>query len=187
MYYLKTIMRMKTYLENKKRSLEFMGYSDETVSKILTQLEYLLKTEDSLVKEDALIWGHRIYPIMTDSLKIGLGKPSGDKFWIEGFRIYHESFVHTAPTNIYLPATDLHEISEITTYHHCMHQNLLTPTIYEVLCQIPKDLRHDVCAFELYAQSPEEVYSYPLDRHILKCVLYSGKLPKEIVDSPVFW
>lgn len=180
-------MCMENYLENKKRSLKFIGYSDEEIAKIISQFRHILTTEDCLAKDKAMFFARRIYPVMTDTLKIEVGKPKGNKFWIEGCRVYHESFVHTAPTNIYLPATDLHEIAEITTYHRCCHQKLLTPTIYEVLCQIPKELRHDVCAFELYAQSPEEVYSYPLDRHILKCVLYSGKLPLELINYEVYW
>ena len=178
---------MENYLENKRRGLKFLGYSEEDVAKIISQFRHVLTTEDCLAKDKAMFFARRIYPVMADTLKIEVGKPQGDKFWIDGCRVYHESFVHTAPTNIYLPATNLHEIAEITTYHRCSHQKLLSPTIYEVLCQIPKEQLQEVSAFELYVQSPEEVYSYPLDRHILKCVLYAGKLPPELVNSEVYW
>ena len=180
-------MHMENYLENKRRGLKFLGYSEEDVAKIISQFRHVLTTEDCLAKDKAMFFARRIYPVMADTLKIEVGKPQGDKFWIDGCRVYHESFVHTAPTNIYLPATNLHEIAEITTYHRCSHQKLLSPTIYEVLCQIPKEQLQEVSAFELYVQSPEEVYSYPLDRHILKCVLYAGKLPPELVNSEVYW
>ena len=178
---------MKNYLENKKRSLKFIGYSDEDVSKIVSQLEHILKTEDSLSKDEAMIFANRIYPVMTNTLKIGVGKPSGNRFWIDSALVYHESFIYTHPLDNFLPAVDLMEIGEITTYHRCHHQKLLNPTIYEVLCQIPPELRFDVCAFELYVENPGKVYSYPLDRHILKCILYSGTVPEEILKKDAHW
>ena len=178
---------MEKVLENKRRSLKFLGYSEDEVDPILQALERILKTENSLSKEDAMDLARKIRPIVSTDINIEAGKPKGNKVWADSSRIYNESYIYKSDSEDYVVAKGLVELQEIVTYHQCFHERHLRPTVYEVLCQIPQDLRHKVVAFELYVETPGDVYSYPLDRHKLKCILYTGKMPEKIANSPVYW
>ncbi|MBE6450543.1 MAG: hypothetical protein IJF12_02135 [Alphaproteobacteria bacterium] len=178
---------MENYLENKRRSLKFLGYSEEEVENVVKALTCILKTENCLSKDEALALAKQIRPVVSSDIHIEVGKPRGNKVWLVGSRIYDESYIYNTENDDYTLANDLVELAEITTYHQCHHQKVLRPTIYEVLCQIPQELRDKAVAFELYVEKAGDVYNYPLDRHILKCVLYTGKQPDKIANCEVCW
>lgn len=173
------------------------GYSDAEIFELFKGIDHLHATWNSLSKEEALELAKKIIPILPfHTLEIGIGKSDDKKAWICGFYHIRTSYITETSSNHCLEATDLVEIAEIDTYHTSFHPTILRPTIYEVLCQIPKELRNEVVAFELYAENKEnndvskfkntDVYCSFFDKHILKCRLFSGTIPKEVTDSTEF-
>ena len=161
----------------------------QNIIQIRATLEYL---EKKLPKEKALELAKRIRPVMSQNENGRLcvdNHPTYPKYWVNGCKIYHQSYTFAANTTFYSKATDLEPIAQITTYHRCGHPLLLKPSVYEVLYQIPVDLLDDVVAFELYAPTSSvfDIYSDDIERHALTCILYKGTMPEDIKNEPIEW
>lgn len=162
------------------------------VQKKLLKLETM---EKNLPKEKALEMAKRIRPVMTQNecgcieLLMEGACPDGVKHWVEGNKIYNQSYVFSDFRLLYGRAENLKKIATIKTYHKLGFCGLLKPSAYEVLYQIPKRYRNKVVAFELYAPADtmEKLYDADLKRHVLTCVLYSGTIPQSVAEKEVIW
>lgn len=157
-----------------------------------SKIRELLQMEKSLSRCKALRLARKIRPVMSgvsaEKLKLSLnGKPEGKKFWIGGGSIFYTSYTDCfVPI---MPAESLNVVTEIVTYHECASCGSITPSVYEVLAQIPEHLRNIVTAFELYADANSwyDVYDSELDRHKLNCILYRGEIPDAVATKRVMW
>ena len=166
----------------------------QNIIQIRARLELM---EKNLSKENALALAKRIRPVITQVIRedgdlvFKKDEPVGDKYWVSGAKIYNQSyfFMGLNSRSVYERAENLTEVATITTYHKCGYPAILKPSVYEVLCQIPRELLDKVVAFELYAPScyVSDIYDSHLDRHKLTCVLYSGTIPKSVADKEVDW
>ena len=161
----------------------------QNIIQIRANLECL---EKQLPKEKALELAKRIRPVMSKNeinrLSI-FNDPACTKYWVDGCKIYNQSYSFNANIFHYGKALNLKPIAQITTYHKCGHPLLVKPSVYEVLYQIPSELLNDVVAFELYAPSNHaiDIYSSIIDRHVLTCILYTGTMPDDIKEQPIEW
>lgn len=166
----------------------------EKKEEILAFQELLEKKEKMLPEKEALLLAEQIRPVMTEKdgvLEIYFpdGLPQeGTKFFVSPGKIFNESYSYGERKRV-AEAKGLVKAAEILTYHRSPYYGRLCPSVYEVLYQIPPELREVVCAFELYYTSDSLycVYNSTLDRHRLHCVLYSGVLPQEVYAENVLW
>ena len=153
----------------------------------------LLKKEENLPKEEAIKMARRIRPILRlteDQMHVGImlnGRRHSRRYWVKSRNIYDQCFSYKAEP--YAAVYGLKEVTTIETWHKSPNSSLLRPSVYEVLYQIPEDLRDKVVAFELYSEKASicELWSSVLRRHRLKCVLYTGKMPKEVQKKRIYW
>ena len=181
-------------MENEKTKNPVGATIGETqnIIQIRASLEVM---ERNLPKEEALMLAKRIRPVMTRTangkFKMLLvdKKLDGDKHWVDGGKIYNQSYTFNDLRQIYDKAENLTEVATINTYHRCGYPALLKPSVYEVLYQIPQDLLDKVVAFELFSPSNymNDIYDSNIDRHRLVCVLYSGTMPKSVTDKEIVW
>lgn len=162
------------------------------VQNIISQRAHLEYLEKQLPKEKALELAKRIRPVASKDENGRLSiynEPKPLKYWLDGGKIYNQSYTFIANNEVYAKTSSLKPIAKITTYHRCGYPLFIKPSVYEVLYQIPEELRDKVVAFELYASSPYvwDVYNDDLERHALTCILYTGKMPKKVKDKPVEW
>ena len=106
-----------------------------------------------------------------------------------GGKIYNQSYTFINNNEVYGRTSSLKPIAKIITYHRCGYPMFVKPSVYEVLYQIPEELRDKVVAFELYVSSPYvwDVYNEDLDRHAVTCILYTGTLPRKVREQPIEW
>ena len=156
---------------------------------IRAHLEYLKRI---LPKETALELAKRIRPVMSmdENGKFSVATtPNDSKYWVDGCKIFNQSYTFKAGETVYEKAEQLTQIATIKTYHTCGHPLLLKPSVYEVLYQIPAELLDKVVAFELYAPelSAYDLYDDNLERHVLTCVLYTGNIPQSVKEKTIEW
>lgn len=181
---------------------------EQQVQKLLFKKLQLEQQEKSLPRKEGILLAQRIRPVMSkengknipfpthlvtvlNEYRLPLGwKPSGEKSWVSGQNIFTESYVCASlpqEQRLLAPAKGLVPIAEIDTYHNCMCWQCITPTVYEVLYQIPEVLRGKATAFELYAETDilSIVYDDYLRRHKLRCILYEGSMPQKVFNSQI--
>lgn len=184
------LLTLKHYVMNQEvKVVNSLKAPSELVRYKIAQLN---RMENNLPRSKALRLAKRIRPIMSaasiDKLRLGLhGKPDGTKFWVEGGGIFYTSYIKCAVP--LAKAENLEKVTEIVTYHGCASCGNIVPSVYEVLAQIPENLRDTVTAFELYADADScfDVYNSELDRHVLNCILYRGDVPLNVALKPVMW
>ena len=161
----------------------------QNIIQLRAQLEYL---ERQLPQEKALELAKRIRPVASKDEEGRLSiynTPKPLKYWMDGGKIYNQSYTFINNHEVYGKTSNLKQIAKITTYHRCGYPLFIKPSVYEVLYQIPEELRDQVVAFELYASSTYvwDVYNEELGRHALTCILYTGNMPKKVQQQPVEW
>ena len=132
-------------MENEKTKNPVGATIGETqnIIQIRASLEVM---ERNLPKEEALMLAKRIRPVMTRTangkfkMLLADKKLDGDKHWVDGGKIYNQSYTFNDLRQIYEKAESLTEVATINTYHRCGYPALLKPSVYEVLYQIPQDL-----------------------------------------------
>lgn len=156
------------------------------------RLRILSGMEKNLPYTQAMTLARRIRPIISgddpEDLSLSVkGKPSGQKFWVKSSKIRNGSYL--LPIRVIAPAKGLKLIGEIDTYHECSACGSFRPSVFEVLYQIPEELRERVTAFELYAEDScwLNIYDAETDRQKLKCLLYEGAMPERIKKLPLTW
>ena len=172
--------------------LKLAGYETQQALDFACLDEDLCLKEGKLSKERALSLAHKIRPVMSktdaEQIEFCYGQlPRGEKFWVDTGGIYFRSYpFENMPIT---RAEGLQLIGEITTYHHGGIDNSLKPSVFEVLYQIPEELRERVTAFELYAEDScwLNIYDAETDRQKLKCLLYEGAMPERIKKLPLTW
>lgn len=151
--------------------------------------------ERKLPKAKALKLAKRIRPIMTlnsngdFNMLLGSNNPDEEKYWVEGNKIYNQSYTFSGLRQTYEKAENLTEIATINTYHKCGCPVFVKPSVYEVLYQIPQELLDKVVAFELFSpsNSVNDIYDSNIDRHKLVCVLYAGEMPQSVAEQEIIW
>ena len=171
------------------------GYTAQQISYFQNIAFHLEDMRGDLTNGQIFRLAHRIYPLMRankkdpqGALQISVGRPQkGKKFWVKSGRIAYGSFAK-AP-KVLGCAAGLRQIGEVTTYHKLVCEKSFCPTMFEVLYQIPKELRDKTVAFELYAlaETPEQSVCTELNSYRLRCILYTGKVPKKVLDEPMQW
>lgn len=158
-----------TELEKQKKYVELINLcycTPEIANEKIELMERLERQEADLPREKAMILAQKIWPVITCSV-------DSSKLWIEHKKICSESYTWN-PIKI-KKASDLQKIEEIVTYHKCIVPYISMLSAYQVLYQIRTGVIEKVVAFEILTDSCE--YDHCIDRHAVRVVLYSGKLP----------
>ena len=162
------------------------------IQKIIQVRANLDHLEKQLTQEKAVELAQRIRPVMSkdENGRLSLfNEPKHPKYWVDGRKIYNESYTFASDKEVYAKTDKLVQIAKIITYHKCGYPLFVKPSVYEVLYQIPPELLDKVVAFELYAPSASayDVYNDDVGRHALTCILYAGKMPKKVRQKPIRW
>lgn len=156
----------------------------------MTEFE-LLRKKSALSAEELVTLAKKIRPVMSaepnEDLHLPIGHcPHGRKFWVDTIDCGIATQSYTVLPKPRMTADKLEFLTEITIYVNSTNWSRLEPRVWDVMTQIPEELRDKATAFELYAPFAN-LYNFDLKCFVVKCILYSGPMLPEIEHLPVKW
>ncbi len=155
--------------------------------------EYLDCREQEFSREELLFLARNIKPVCRFDgghfNAIFCGEPETDGlFFIEPLPVDSRSFYFCPQKN--LQAKGLRYLCSADTYHSYSYPTIVKPTVKEVLCQLPEEVRRhlkEVVAFEVVLPSLDLSLADPiLKRHVLVTHFFTGQLPESVRNQPVY-